>query len=152
MTAFKLSDYRRPNYPLSARWLFAIALMVMMGGAKAEASIEGPAVPQFSLESSTIGAGATHSHEKRPPVYHQSNQEPKANLELTLLLSNHGPSSTSSTSGSSSLAGAGATVALSYVSTSVHCDPTVAGWVSGERQVALPSPPANELLRPPQAS
>ena len=154
MTFERSSDRRRLHPPLA--WClvaFIVALGVFAGNSTVEASIVGPGVPQFSLEPSCAGAAPVESQETGKPSDRQSDPASATHRELTLLMAQQGPSSsTSSTSGSSSLAGTGATAALTYVPASLLCDPAVAGWVSGERQVALTTPPGNELLRPPRMS
>lgn len=142
MAASKFSCDRRRDLPLYG-WVFALAITLgfYAGNSTAEASIVAPAAPQFSLESS----GALCSHQAASQVHEDS----ASHQESTLFLCHQDASSTSPTSGSSSLAGASAT-ALMHVPSNLLCDPVVAGWVSGERQSLLPSPPNNDLLRPPQ--
>ena len=148
------SNDRRQLHPLIARCSVAIvvALCVLAGASTVEASIVGPAAPEFSLEPSSAGAGTTHSRETGTSSGQQGSEAPATERALTMLMAQPGPSSTSSTSGSSNLAGSSVTAALVYVPANMHCDPAVAGWVSGERQVTLPSPPGNEVLRPPQVA
>jgi len=153
MTAER-SNARHQLHPLVARcWVaIVVALCFLAGASSVEASIVGPAAPEFSLEPSGAGVGTTHSRDTGTSSGHQGSKAPATERALTMLMAQPGPSSTSSTSGSSSLAGSSITAALAYVPASILCDPAVAGWVSGERQVALPSPPDNELVRPPQAA
>lgn len=151
MAAFELSCDRLPTPPLYAWWVFALAITlgVCAGGSNSEASIARPAMPQFSLESS--GAGC--SHEITSPSDRQSSSDSAAHLKSALLLNQHQPSSTSqsSTSGSSSLARASVT-AMMHTTLNASRDAVIAGWLSGERQASLPTPPRNDLLRPPQAT
>jgi hypothetical protein len=143
---------RRQLHPLLARcWVaLVVAFCVLAGSSTAEASIVAPAPPEFSLEPSSGGTGTTHSCYTGTSSGPQGSEAPAKERALSMLMAQPGPSSTTSTSGSSSLAGASVTAALAYFPASILCDPAVAGWVSGEGQVALPSPPGNELLRPPQ--
>ncbi len=154
MMTFEPSCDRRRLHPLLARCLAAFAVAVCVVGAcsAVDASIVGPAAPEFSLEPDKAGTGTTHSCEAGTSSSHQSSEAPAKVRALTMLMAPSGPSSTSSTSGSSTLAGSSVIAALNYVPANILCDPAVAGWVSGERQVALPTPPDNELLRPPQVA
>ena len=154
LMTFESSCHRRRLHPLLARCLgvFAVAVYFFGGTSTVEASIVGPPAPQFCLESSSTGTGATRSGKTRTPSDHQIPEESVKHRALTLLTAPHSPSGTSSTSGTSLLAGASAAAALGHVPANFLCDPAVAGWLSGERRVALPMPTGNDLLRPPQAA
>jgi len=153
MTAERSYD-RRQLHPLLARCsvAFVVAFCVLAGASTVEASIVGPTAPEFSLEPSSAGTGTTHSRDTGTSSGPQGSEAPAAERALSMLMAQPGPSSTSSTSGSSTLAGSSVTAALAYVPANILCDPAVAGWVSGERQVTLPATHGNELLRPPQAT
>jgi len=153
MTFERSSDGRRLHPPLA--WCLValiVALGVFAGNSTVEASIVGPGVPQFSLEPSCAGAAPVQTQETGKPSDRPSDDSSATDRQLTLLMGQPGPSGTTSTSGSSTLTGSSVTAALAFVPANILCDPAVAGWVSGKRQVALPTPPGNELLRPPQAS
>lgn len=151
LAAFEFNCDRRRKPPLCAWWVFALAITlgVCVGGSNSEASIARPAMPQFSLESS----GAECSRGTASPSDRQISPDSAAHLKSALLLNQHHPSSTSqsSTSGTSSLARASVT-ALMFAPRCKFCDPVVAGWLSGERRAPLPTPPGNDLIRPPQGT
>lgn len=119
-------------------------------GSSAMASIALPDLPRFELathvDSGPEGAGATgdpaESSDRSP-----SEQTPAVS-EFALLLG--GPAS--STTGTSTGTSAGMPLGmLLHPASSVGLnDPAVSGWVSGENCLFLPTPPGNDLLRPPQ--
>lgn len=135
-----------------ARRVAVFAAMMIFAAAteSVQASIVGPKAPEFSLESSPSGASSDNTSKPIPRSNELASEESDHELELSLLSAQHGPNSTSSTSGSPLGTGASASMALICSPAGILSDPAVAGWVSGERQVSLPSLRCNELLRPPQ--
>jgi len=95
--------------------------------------------------SSGASTGATPSEQ---PIERPSEREPSRRLAAALSPTGSSPSntSTSSTSGSS---GTGSTPIYSAAATT-SLDLDWIGWCNGEARYALPMPPGNDLLRPPQ--
>lgn len=135
-----------------ARWCaaFLVSIFVVAATESVEASIVGPKVPEFSLETSVSGASSKSTSQSAAPTRQPASEESAQELEFTLLSAQQGPSSTSSTSGSPSVIGANSSIAGICFPARILSDPAVAGWVSGERRVSLPPLRCNELLRPPQ--
>lgn len=141
--------------PLAMRWaaLFACAILACSVSDRAEASIVGPEAPEFCLEPPSNGLGSGSAIESEIPAESTTSDAVARLIELGILSAQLGHSSNSqSTSGSHSVTGSGGAVALAYLPLAFISDPATAGWVSGERQVALPTPPINELLKPPQVA
>ena len=136
----------------SRRWtLVAVTYALFVASSvTVDASIIGPTAPQICLNDSTA-AGAGGSSEVGEPPHQRDEQNSAFKHELMLLLAKRGPSSTSSNSGTSWGLGAGLTIARTCASPSSLGDYAIAGWVFGERRVALSTRPRNNLLRPPRA-
>ena len=131
--------------------LCAVALSVFGGASSAVASLVGPDAPSFSLEAYSVGTAALESPEATATPSNRDDVV-ESRLELMLIDIQYCHNSTTSHSGPPSPTWAGAAVAFACAPSNMPYSSHITGWVSGERQVALPSPPANELLRPPQAS
>ena len=154
MTSFKRSSERLRFHPRYTQWAFAFALSVFVYAqtATVEASIVGPAAPEFSLEPSVDRTSSGHGAQSSRSSSGKSADGHEHQIELVLLLAERCPDShTSSSSSPTSGGGASFSSAIASLPASIISHPNVAGWVSGERQVSLPALAPNELLRPPQA-
>ena len=153
----RISFYQRlPLTRLFARGCVGgvVALLILVVSSAARASIIQPDAPQFSLDApvsvaiNADAAGATAPPAEAPAKTPAEQQDLD---QLFTQLAGGGNTSSSSSSSSSIGGGAGANAALAYLPADILCDPSVAGWVSGEHRLALPMPPGNSLLRPPRS-
>lgn len=154
MTLSERSCDRLRFQPLLARCAAALvlAIFVFAESTTVEASIVGPAVPEFCLEQPSGVIRDGRASRSGVPSEQQTAKDSARQVEFSLLSAQQGTSnSSSSTSGSSSLGGAGASMALAPLSANGLSGSAVVGWVPSERQVSLPAPPGNELLKPPQS-
>ena len=153
MTSFKRSSERLRLHQRYTKWAFVFALSVFVFAqtASVEASIVGPAAPEFSLEPSVDQTSSGHGAQSSRPSFTKSVDGHEHLIELDLLLAERCPGGHTSSSSPTSGGGASFSSAIAYLPASIISDPNVAGWVSGERQVSLPALAPNELLRPPQA-
>jgi len=120
----------------------------------AEASIECPAMPAFELEdlehsmdagSSAGSASGSHS----APAQERSDEGQRlVHLGCPTAIPSSG-STTSSPSSGSGASSASATT-LGSATAAMLNDADVVRWVAGEQRLSLPTPPGNDLLRPPQ--
>lgn len=153
MTSFKRSSERLRGHQRYTQWAFVFALSVFVYAqtATVEASIVGPAAPEFSLEPSVDQSSSGHGAQSSRSSYGKSTDGHDHQIELGLFFAEQSPGGhTSSSSSPTSGGGASFSSAIAYLPASIISDPNVAGWVSGERQVSLPALVRNELLRPPQ--
>lgn len=103
-----------------------------------------PEMPNFQLEE----RGVPSMGETPVPSREIPNEDPEGQSEHLLPLGNIS-TSTSTTSAVGAAPTSNATL-LGDTSSVVPNDPAVIGWVSGESRLVLPTPPGNDLLRPPQ--
>lgn len=138
----------------SVVWLAACALAVVLVStfsAAAHASIVGPQTSAINLADLLPAAGAgssAGSHSAPAKVPSREGEKPVGLYSPTAIPSG---GSTSGTSTSGSGASGSNVSALVSVAAIVRCDGDVVRWVTGEERLALPMPPGNDLLRPPQA-
>jgi hypothetical protein len=135
-----------------------LALTVYLGlsATSAFASLCVPDVPEFDAqllaECGDSGGGMGESKsDSRPSAPASDEDNGREPTQLDLLEAIPTGSSSGSTTSSSGTSSSGAfTLAVAIAASPVPDSPDVAGWVRGEARLALPMPPGNELLRPPQ--
>jgi hypothetical protein len=155
--AIDSSNQRRIFSGHSLAWLASCLLATVAAtllGSTAQASIVCPELATIELEDLLPAADVgTSSGSRSAPAEEPS--EDGNEQELARLLSPSAIPSSGSTSGtSSSGSGAGGSnaTALGSVAAIVLCDADVVRWVAGEQRLTLPTPPGNDLLRPPQSA
>jgi hypothetical protein len=136
-------------------WRLLCAVVIWSATAMvAQASIEVPEFPSCVLELDA-DSGATAGPSERSTSTNAPREDPRR--DKSELLRNFGvfAHSRSASGTSANSVGSGGTsqaCAVRAVDSVVADDSTVAGWLSGEYRFAIPMPPVNSLLRPPQAS
>jgi len=131
--------------------------VAMVASSTAQASIicPEPAAIGFDdlLSASDAGASSASLGDSRSAPAERPSQDGKLRELARLLSPSAIPSggSTSGTSASGSGASASSASALGSATAIVLCDADVVRWVAGDERLALPMPPGNDLLRPPQA-
>ena len=133
------------------RWLgasFMVAWVVSCQSV-AEASIVCPDLPEFTFEEGQVGAGPADKSAPAEPTERPTDRYHNQFLIQQAFAGANSSSGTSSSSAGSSL-GTGSTFALRAMATFSLSDLSMTGWAAGELRFELPSPPGNDLLRPPQ--
>jgi hypothetical protein len=160
---FMAIEFRKQRRNFGGYSLLRLALSMLcmlvatVVGSSAHASIVCPEPASVSLEdllSAADAKSASSCASHSAPVEQSSQNEYERELARLLSLSPSAiPSggSTSGTSASGSGAGASGVSALSFATAIVLCDADVVRWVAGDQRLALPMPPGNDLLRPPQS-
>ena len=153
MVPFKRSRAGLRSHPPFGRCVVAclagIFALTMYGAV--EASIVRPEAPSFDFELSDGTASSGNAGYSTTASNEHVAQDSARQIEFKPRSAQQGPiGGNSSTSGPSSTAGAGVSLAIACRSTSILAAPALAGWVSVEQQALLPAQIANELLRPPQ--
>lgn len=134
--------------------LLAVIVALVFSGTTSASIIMQEARP-FVLAASSLGAPTDSCGSSSAPLEQQTKDSDRYQTEQFHLLGLDSPQPGGTTSGSSSAPGNGAggvnASALGLVSAFVLCDADVIRWIAGEQRLALPTPPGNDLLRPPQA-
>ncbi len=141
----------------SLSWLVGYCVagsLVFIGGTPASASIMLPPPPGFSFEDlnecETAGSSLGSNQSSNDKSSEDSSPQQSKPLIARDAFSPGGTSSgTSSTSPSNGSGGVSASE-LGSVAAVYFSKPAIFGWVFGEQRLALPTPPGNDLLRPPQ--
>ena len=105
-------------------------------------------LPAADANTSTASLGGSYSTPAKQPSQDGSERVLARLLSLSAFPSG---GSTSGTSASGSGANASSASALGSATAIILCDADVVRWVAGDQRLALPMPPGNDLLRPPQA-
>ena len=106
-----------------------------------------------SEESSTAGNTASNSSaDESLPAEDDQNTPHKARVLAGLLSPAHSPVEGSTTGSSTTSIGGSANTPIHSLSMTTCPNLALVGWIQGEARFALPMPPGNELLRPPQAA
>jgi hypothetical protein len=131
---------------------FALLGALMCYGSTASASIAVPNFLTFAADdldhnAADSGCGTADDSQKG-----RQNDQDRPDLPTRFALPS-APASMGGASSSSALTGgfAAAVAVNGQVSAVVQPAANVLGWLSGEQRLALPEPPGNDLLRPPQA-
>jgi hypothetical protein len=132
------------------------ALLWLGSAAGTRASIVVPDIKLFAVEDLHLDASASteagSSAEHSSPIRSSDKDDNGHAYERTLGQDafSFGGTSTGTSSSSSSNGGSSNSFAVRSANANITTDPEVAGWLSGEGRFALPMPPVNPLLRPPQ--
>jgi hypothetical protein len=137
------------------RCVFCAAILWLGGAVDAHASIVVPESHLFSVELKLDGGASTGTgssdDESSPAPSSDEDRNRHAYDRLTGQDAfSFGGSSTGTSTSSSSSGGNSNSFALRSTSADLISDSAIAGWLSWEGRFALPMPPGNELLRPPQ--
>ena len=127
--------------------LLGIAVAIVFSAGVADASIMRPEMPEFKFEESSTSQSSSSA--PADPAPEAPAEKPIVDLVALQALSGGSGSSSSSSSGSSPTS-SNSTVALGSLTVSSLADLALSGWVSSELRFSLPTPPGNDLLRPPQ--
>ncbi|QEG36012.1 hypothetical protein Pr1d_33210 [Bythopirellula goksoeyrii] len=142
---FNLSHQSAELSRLRHGMLHCVALgVVVLTGGMAQASIVRPELPEFKFEETAGDCSSSAPSDSSPEAPAEDILEA---LVIQHALGGFGNSSSSSSTTSSSTSN----VALNSLTGSSLADLAVTGWVSSELRFFLPTPPGNDLLRPPQA-
>ena len=105
-------------------------------------------LPAAGAVASTAGSCGSSSAPATAPSENGSEREQARQFSPAAIPSSGSTSGTSS-SGSGTSGSTG--TALDSVAAVVLCDADLVRWIAGERRFTLPTPPGNDLLRPPQS-
>lgn len=141
--------------PTTTRCLICAAILWLGAAGGARASIEVPECQLFSgdfkLDTCVSSEAGSAGGSSSPRQSSDENQNKRGfDLATEQVALSFGGSSTGTSTSSSSSGGSSNTFAVRSASADLVTDPAIAGWLSGERRFAIPMPPVNSLLRPPQ--
>jgi hypothetical protein len=134
--------------------LLCAAIIWSASGIVAQASIDVPECPSCVLELDA-GSGAAAGPSERSTSPNAPQKDPQRdNLEFLRAIGvfAHTGSASGTSANSVGSGGTSHTFAVRAVDAVVADDSLFTGWLSGEFRFAIPMPPVNSLLRPPQAS
>jgi hypothetical protein len=145
------------GYPKSRNWTWIVRAGIVATIAcfalpsVSQASLIVPDLPEFCIEADTDASmgssnGSPNSHSEDTP-----NQEGQRRFTVNnVILGSHGLTNGMTTSSSTSPSQSNSSVALTGHVAILLADPSLTGWIYVAQHVAIPLPPANSLLRPPQ--
>ena len=144
-----------PSLPAQslARLLQVAAALLTLGSVQATASILMPnAVEVNNVEALTTSLQSAASSQSRSNVKTENGRERTAEDQWDLIqaVMPRDGSTSSSTSAPSGGMGTGGPSAAVTASAPLPADCVVIHWMRGRCQIAPPSPPGTDLLRPPQ--
>ena len=133
--------------------LFALSI-VLLPASLAHASIVVPIAPSFSLNQehgdSSSMSGASDATDAESPHDEKDAEDIISRLKDAIVQGGSSPNGTSTNSSGGPSGGNSNLSAIDGVATVHFSNSNLAGWVSGEQLLELPTPPGNDLLRPPQ--
>lgn len=123
-------------------WCVCLAFASVVMAESSQASLICPGLPEFSAEASSSSTAPA----KSAPA--PAENSPHEHVAVHALGTSGG--STGGTSSSSSTGASGSsTVAIDCVTANSLADLVLSGWVASELRFSPPTPPGNDLLRPP---
>jgi len=136
------------------RSLFCAAIIWLGAAVGAQGSIVVPECQLFSVDvnldaCASTGAGSNAESSSPAPSTDEDGNGHAYDRTTTQDAFSFGGSSTGTSSSSSNSSGGSNTYAVRSTNADLVTDPAV-GWLPREQRFALPMPPGNELLRPPQ--
>jgi hypothetical protein len=152
---WRLMKVRMPTNSVTT-WRLLYAVMIWAASALvAQASIEIPECSSFAFElnldkSAAAGAGSS-GHSSSPSAPQDESSRDKSELLNSLGALAHSGAPTGTSANSLGSGSASHPCAVRAANAVVIVDSNIAGWLSGEYRFAIPMPPVNSLLRPPQA-
>jgi hypothetical protein len=135
--------------------IFCAAILWLGAVVGAQGSIVVPECQLFTvdlnLEAGAAGAGSSTDSSSPAPSSDEKRNRRGYDRTTEQDAFSFGGSSTGTSTSSSGSSGGSNTFAARTVDADLFTDPATGGWHSGERRFAIPMPPVNALLRPPQS-